>query len=303
MALRPSYSRLLGRYKHILCQPVLYCLCLPARQFMPLNAAEDLHQSHTPVQLPILAVQSVQETAAELAPYCGGCSAEDVEAFLSQLGGIGAGLHELMKADQNIGGIFRECTLLLHTYLWARGLSAREGSTLISSGGHHQQRSSQQAVSGVQPAKLLGSYLRHSITTGTPLVRPAVSKFEQAVSISRLQAQRQKQRETRRADRSPPVQLLPCPVYAHCHKLSKGAAKAVLAAADRSAKTSISGSQHSSGAQTLLAAIGWALLHCLQVPCTTSTCSRRCCLPTRATASGCVCWGTTCWGCWTTQVQ
>jgi hypothetical protein len=53
-------------------------------------------------------LQSIQQAAAELAPFCEGSNAEDVAAFLSNLGGIGAGLHELMRADQNIGGIFRE---------------------------------------------------------------------------------------------------------------------------------------------------------------------------------------------------
>lgn len=56
----------------------------------------------------LIAVQSIQQAAAELAPFCEGSNAEEVAAFLSNLGGIGAGLHELMRADQNIGGIFRE---------------------------------------------------------------------------------------------------------------------------------------------------------------------------------------------------
>jgi hypothetical protein len=59
----------------------------------------------------IVAVQSVQEAAASLALQTAGASIDDVAAYLSRLGGIGAGLHDLLAAQQNVSGIFREsCT-------------------------------------------------------------------------------------------------------------------------------------------------------------------------------------------------
>jgi hypothetical protein len=50
----------------------------------------------------------VQEAAASLALQTAGASIEDVAVYLSRLGGIGPGLHELMAAHQNVAGIFRE---------------------------------------------------------------------------------------------------------------------------------------------------------------------------------------------------
>lgn len=56
----------------------------------------------------IVAVQSIHEAAASLALQTAGASVEDVAAYLSRLGGIGPGLHELLAAQQNVAGIFRE---------------------------------------------------------------------------------------------------------------------------------------------------------------------------------------------------
>lgn len=62
-----------------------------------------------PLCWPLPAVQSVQKAAAGLAPYTDGASADEVAAFLTHLGGIGAGLHEMMQTeDGNVGQIFRE---------------------------------------------------------------------------------------------------------------------------------------------------------------------------------------------------
>jgi hypothetical protein len=51
------------------------------------------------------AVQSVQKAASELLHYSD-ASTEEVAAFLTHLGGIGAGLHEMLQTEQNVGGVF-----------------------------------------------------------------------------------------------------------------------------------------------------------------------------------------------------
>lgn len=53
------------------------------------------------------AVQSVRSCAAALLPYVGeDMLVEDVSDFLTQLGGIGAGLQELLEISPSLGKLF-----------------------------------------------------------------------------------------------------------------------------------------------------------------------------------------------------
>jgi hypothetical protein len=53
-------------------------------------------------------VQSLQKAASELLHYCDAASTDEVAAFLTHLGGIGAGLHEMLQTEPNVGGVFRK---------------------------------------------------------------------------------------------------------------------------------------------------------------------------------------------------
>lgn len=48
-----------------------------------------------------------------MAPYSEAGSQEDVEAYLLHLGGIGAGLYEMLQAEQLVGPMFRKQPCLL----------------------------------------------------------------------------------------------------------------------------------------------------------------------------------------------
>lgn len=102
-----------SRTAHIV--PLLYC-CTPTT--MPVRAhpasqrvlqdPQPLRGIMSPCAGRFPAVQSVQKAAAGLAPYTDGASADEVAAFLTHLCGIGAGLHEMMQTENNVGQIFRE---------------------------------------------------------------------------------------------------------------------------------------------------------------------------------------------------
>lgn len=57
--------------------------------------------------------QSIDAAAAALLPHAEGCSQHEVTAFLSQLGGIGAGLHALLGKVPATGSLFRELHVTL----------------------------------------------------------------------------------------------------------------------------------------------------------------------------------------------
>lgn len=52
--------------------------------------------------------QSIEDAAAAFLPHADGCSQEEVVGFLSQLGGIGPGLHSLLQSTPAAGPLFRE---------------------------------------------------------------------------------------------------------------------------------------------------------------------------------------------------
>lgn len=55
-------------------------------------------------------MQSVHKAAAVFAPLTDGANTDEVAAFLTSVGSIGAGLHELLQTEQTVGGIFRKCS-------------------------------------------------------------------------------------------------------------------------------------------------------------------------------------------------